>query len=153
VTKKTIYLFLLFLSTFFFSSPLFCDDVTKTECVEKVETVSQIIIEQGIRKAAEEVMKKRSEFVWKDSYVFIIHVNGLCLAHPGKPKLIGKNVIDLKDADGKYFIKDFIESATEKGACWTDYKWSRPNSKKSIFKITYVQKTDDFIVGAGMYIE
>lgn len=153
MNKKFNYLLVLLFSLFVYSNQLFCESATKTECMEKVEEVSLIIEEKGIRKAAEAVMAKKSNFVWKDSYVFIIHTKGMCVAHPGKPKLVGKNVLSLRDDDGKYFIKALIKSAKEKGACWTDYKFPRPNSRQETFKLTYVKQTGSFIVGAGMYIE
>ena len=40
-------------------------------------------------------------------------MNGQCLAHGGNPKMVGKELIDLKDADGKAFpVTKKIEDKT-----------------------------------------
>ena len=54
------------------------------------------------------------EFHDRDLYVFIYDMSGVCVAHGARPALIGKNLIDIKDQDGKYLIREMVEIA--KGA-------------------------------------
>jgi len=73
------------------------------------------------------------------------------IAHGGNAKLVGKDMLGLKDADGKFFIKAFIETAKSKGNGWVDYKWVNPQTNKIENKSTYVQKVDDYFLGCGIY--
>lgn len=92
-----------------------------------------------------------TQFKKDDLYVFVIDMKGMTLAHGGNPKLVGKDMSGLKDADGKFFIKDMIDGATAKGSGWSDYKWTNAVTKKIDPKSTYFQKVDDVILGCGIY--
>ncbi|MBF0442594.1 MAG: cache domain-containing protein, partial [Oligoflexales bacterium] len=93
------------------------------------------------------------KFSWKDSYVFIIDMEGLTLAHPDRKDLVGKKLIDLKDTNGMFFIKKFIEVAKEKNEGWVTYMWPKPGQKNSSKKSTFVKKAGTLIVGAGIYVD
>ena len=64
-------------------------------------------------------------------------------------------MFELKDADGKLFIQEFIRMSREKGAGWVDYKWSNPTTKKVEPKSTYVKRMDgsEYFLGCGIYLE
>ena len=73
------------------------------------------------------------------------------LAHGANQKLVGKNVAELKDADGKLFMKEMAEMA-KKGGGWVDYKWSNPATKKVQAKSSYILPLDSgLFVGCGIY--
>lgn len=105
----------------------------------------------GREKAFAEFNSPSGQFKDRDLYIFINDMNGKMWAQGANPKLIGKNLIDIKDVDGKYFIKDFIELAGTKGKGWVDYKWPNPVSKAVEQKSTYVEKVDDLVIGCGIY--
>jgi len=73
------------------------------------------------------------------------------LALPTNPKLVGKNMYEIPDADGKYYRKEVVQIAKIKGSGWVDYKYLNPVSKKIESKTTYVLKIDDVIICAGAY--
>ena len=106
---------------------------------------------EGKDKAFTEFTNPQGKFVDRDLYIFVVDFNGITLAHGGSPKLVGKDMLGLKDADGKFFIKNFIELAKTKGAGWVDYKWVNPVTKKIEDKSTYIQKVDDYFLGCGIY--
>jgi cytochrome c len=102
-----------------------------------------------------EFKKKGSEWFKGDTYVFILDMNGTTLMHPANPELETKNILDLKDANGKAFIREFVETA-KKGSGWVDYMWPKPGEKSPSKKITYVKGAklstgETVIVGAGIY--
>jgi len=79
-------------------------------------------------------------------------MDGTMIAHPIKASLVGKNLIDLKDSEGKEFFKDMIKVAKESGSGWVDYMWPKPGEEKPSPKTSYVLKVnDDVFVGAGVY--
>lgn len=82
---------------------------------------------------------------------FVTDMSGKMQAHGTNPKLVGKDLISLKDADGKFFVKSYIELVKSKGSGWVDYKWINPSNSAIQTKSTYVEKVDDLIVGCGIY--
>lgn len=92
-----------------------------------------------------------SQFKDRDMYVFVVDFNGVVLAHGANPKLVEKNLLELKDSDGKYFAREFIQTAKTKGSGWVDYKWPNPVTKAIEQKTTYVERVDDMLVACGVY--
>lgn len=104
----------------------------------------------GKEKAFVEFNNSQGQFVDRDLYVMAYDMAGNNKAHGSNAKLIGKNLIDIQDADGKYIVRGLIETA-KKGGGWFHYKW--PNPQKVVeSKSTYVEKIDDdTLVGVGIY--
>lgn len=89
----------------------------------------------------------------KDLYIFVQGFDGTTLAHGGNLKLVGKNMSDLKDPDGKLFIREFIEVAKTKGGGVVDYKWTNPETKKMEPKASYILRIEgkEMLMGCGYY--
>lgn len=137
------------ITAFAISAHAFADDAADaTAIVKKAVTY---IKDNGKEKAFAEFNNPAGAFTKGELYIFVSDMQGKMLSHGANSKLIGKNLIDLKDADGKLFVKDYTDLAKAKGSGWVDYKWVNPNSKAIDKKSTYVEKTDDVIVGAGIY--
>ena len=81
----------------------------------------------------------------------VIDMQGNTLAHGDNNKLIGRQLIDLKDAGGKRFIREFVDLANAKGNGWVDYQWANPVTGVLEEKTTYVQRVDDIVIGCGIY--
>lgn len=105
----------------------------------------------GKDKAFAEISNPKGKFVDRDLYVFVYDMTGKCVAHGFNAKMIGKDLADMKDPDGKFYVKERIEIAKTKGKGWQDYKFTNPLSKKVEHKTAYVEKVDDLIVGSGAY--
>ena len=89
----------------------------------------------------------------RDLYPFIYDLRGNCVAHGARPALIGKNLLDLKDQDGKYLIREMVDIASGPGSGWVNYKWPNPINNKIEDKTSYVEKMGDYFVGVGVYRE
>ena len=70
------------------------------------------------KSAFPEFKKKGSEWLKGETYIFIIDMNGTMLMHPANPQLETKNVLDLKDENGKAFVREFIETAKKGWVGW-----------------------------------
>ena len=110
------------------------------------------------KNAFPEFKKKGSEWLKGETYIFIADMDGTILMHPANPELETKSIIDLKDANGKAFMREFIETAKAKGSGWVDYMWPKPGEKSASKKLSYVKRTkmpdgEMVIVGAGAYIK
>lgn len=75
----------------------------------------------------------------------------MVLAHGANEKMIGKNLIDLRDVDGKEFVKERVEMARSKGTFWQDYKFTNPTTNKIELKSMNCEKLDNAAVCVGTY--
>ena len=124
---------------------------TAAEAEVMVKKAITYIKANGKEKAFAEICNSKGQFIDRDLYVTVYDLNGKCLAHGVNPKMIGKDLIDLKDIDGKAFVRERIELAKTKGKGWQDFKFTNPISKKIEPKTMYVEKYEDIIVGCGIY--
>ena len=133
----------------------FAAGATKNECMAKSKEAAAMVNEKGIGAAVTEINKKDGKFVWKDTYVFLMDLDGKMVAHPMSPALVGKNVLDMKDkgTPGKLLFKEMVEVAKGKGEGWIDYMWTNPGDPKPRKKVTYVYRVPgkDLFAGAGIY--
>jgi signal transduction histidine kinase len=90
-------------------------------------------------------------FVDRDLYVVVYGLDGKCLAHGQNAKQVGKDLINLKDPDGKLFVKERVELASSKGSFWQDYKFTDPLTKSIMPKQMYCEKVDKVAVCGGIY--
>ncbi len=127
------------------------DKGSADEAVAMVKKAASFLKENGKEKAFAEFNNAQGQFKDRDLYVFAIDMNGKMLAHGANGKLIDKNLIDLKDADGKHFVKTYIDIASSKGKGWTDYKWANPVTKAIDAKSLYFEKAGDLVIGCGIY--
>lgn len=97
--------------------------------------------------------KSTREFHDRDLYPFIYDLNGFTVASGGHTAIIGKNIATLKDADGKYFVRDMIELAKGPGSGWINYKFPNPFTGAIEPKSTYVERMGDYLVGGGIWRE
>ncbi|HUP28879.1 MAG TPA: cache domain-containing protein [Usitatibacter sp.] len=105
----------------------------------------------GREKALADFNRKDGGFVDRDLYVTVYDYQGVSLAHIN-PKFIGKNMIDLRDENGKYHIKERIELAQQQGSGWQDLAGRvNPTSKKLEAKRMYFEKHDNLVFAAGAY--
>ncbi len=97
------------------------------------------------------ITAKDAKYVKEDLYLTVYDMNGKCVAHGANPKQVGKDLIDLKDPDGKAFVKERIEIAKTKGSGWQNYKFSNPVEKKIEAKTAYLEKAGEYIFSCGAY--
>jgi cytochrome c len=104
----------------------------------------------------EELMKRISakdpDFSQGSLYIDMRDVKtGIVLAHPHNPSIVGKDLTDVPDANGKKYRREIIELAAAKGKGWVDYMYKNPTSGKIEPKTTYILKVDDYVLEAGIY--
>jgi signal transduction histidine kinase len=100
--------------------------VIKDEAVAMVERVKEMFVRDGVDTTFKAVSDKSVvEFHDRDLYPFIYDLRGNCVAHGARPALIGKNLLDLKDQDGKYLIHEMVDIASGPGTGWVNYKWPK----------------------------
>jgi cytochrome c len=125
----------------------------KDDAKALVKRAAAYVEYQGKEKAIAEMSKPRGMFNMGEMYVFAYDLQGVMLAHPKNPELIGKNLINEPDNEGKLFRKEIVEKAKTKGSGWVDYVYLNPETKGIEHKTTYIQKVGDIIICCGAYKE
>lgn len=105
----------------------------------------------GKDKGYAEISNKAGQFKKDDLYLVVYGLDGTVHAHGANEKMIGKNLIDLKDIDGKPFVRERVEMAKTKASFWQDYKFTNPETKKIEPKAMYCEKLDETVVCGGVY--
>jgi cytochrome c len=124
---------------------------TKEEAQAMVKKGVAYIKKEGKEKGYAEITNKKGQFVDRDLYLVVYGLDGVVRAHGANEKMVAKNLIDLKDVDGKPFVKERVELAQSKGTFWQEYKFSDPLTKKIEPKQMYCEKLDDTAVCGGVY--
>jgi signal transduction histidine kinase len=124
---------------------------TAAEAEALVKKAVQLIKAEGKEKAFAEISNPKGKFVDRDLYIFVYDMDGKCVAHGFNQKMIGKELIEIKDSDGKLYVKERVEIAKTKGKGWQDYKFTDPITKKIEPKSAYVERLENLIVGCGVY--
>ena len=124
---------------------------TKDEAVAMVKKGVAFIKKEGKDKSYAEITNKKGQFTDRDLYLVVYGLDGVVHAHGANEKMVAKNLIELKDVDGKPFVKERVELAKANATFWQDYKFSNPVSKKIEPKQMYCEKLDDTVVCGGVY--
>lgn len=124
---------------------------SKDECIALVKKAVALVKADGADKAYAAFDDKAGGFVDRDLYILVYGMNGHVLAHGANAKLIGKDMNDAQDVDGKYYVKERIALASKQASFWQDYKFVNPTSKKIEPKEAYCERLNDSIVCSGVY--
>jgi cytochrome c len=144
-----------------FSFPAFAADAPQSkeakEIVALVDKAAALTETKG-KTAFPEFKRKGSDWLKGDTYIFIADMNGTTLMHPANPELETKSMLDIKDANGKAFMREFVETAKTKGSGWVDYVWPKPGEKSPSKKLAYIKRAkmpngEMVLVGAGIYVK
>lgn len=131
-------------------------EMDKTFIEDVVNRAAALIIERG-RDAFGQLRDKTGPFVFMDTYVFVQSKGGTELVNPAMPSLEGRNILDLKDLQGKTVVKDEITAALMQGSAWLEGNWYKPGDNTPARKLTFVRKVESggetFIVGSGIYVD
>lgn len=135
----------------FSSFPAFADEFATAKEAEAMVGKAAKAVLANREAAYKEITGKDKKWVDRDLYPMVYDMNGKCVAHGQNPKQVGKDLIELADADGKEFVKERVQLAGSKGKFWQDYKFTDPVTKKVLPKSAYCEKAGDVIVCAGIY--
>ena len=113
-------------------------------------------IENNGNSAFEEFYDPAGPFLVKDTYIFVLDTTGVELVNPAFRNLEGRNLMDLKDTEGKLLVQEMFKTAEKDTSGWVNYMWPKPGDNLSTQKSTFVKKAklgDSWVlVGAGVYL-
>jgi signal transduction histidine kinase len=121
---------------------------------DKVDQAVELIATEG-EAAFPELRSKSGGFRFYDSYLFVMDSGGVQLVNAAFPENEGKNLLDLKDTNGKVIGREMLAVLADADSGWVDYMWPRPGDKPASQKSSYVRKVTlgdkTLVVGAGYY--
>jgi len=127
------------------------DFASKDEAIAMVKKGVAYIKGNGREKGYAEISNKKGQFIDRDLYLVVCGLDGTVFAHGANEKQIGHNLIDLKDIDGKLFVKERVELAQKQPTFWQEYKFTDPLTRKIGPKQMYCERLDDVVVCGGIY--
>ena len=124
---------------------------TSDEAQAMVKKGVAFIKASGKDKGYAEITNKQGRFTDRDLYLVVYGLDGVVRAHGANEKMVGKNLIELKDVDGKEFVRERVELGKSKPNFWQEYKFTDPVTKKVAPKSMYCERLDDTVVCGGIY--
>jgi len=121
---------------------------SKAEAKAMAEHAAAFFTQNGKDKAFDAINNGTDGFKDRDLYVFVYDNAGTCVAHGANKGMIGKNLIDFKDVDGKPLIKEIV---AVKDVGWVEFKWKNPQTSEVQKKSSYVVRVGEFTFGVGAY--
>jgi len=135
-------------------SPVIPEHATEADAQEMVKKAVALIKSAGPEAAYKAFTEHpNGAFKDRDLYIFVYDFDGNCLAQGANPKMVGKNLIELRDPDGNELIKGEIKLVKTSGSGWYGpYKFINPvTSKIEVKKSWCTRGAGDSMVCAGVY--
>ena len=134
------------------------DHATPEEVVAKVREAARYLAETG-EKGLARFKGKGSEYVWKDTYVFVSDCDKrTTVAHPTMPERDGRPIAQGPTYGGVTAAQRADEqcaAARKSGGGWFAYPFPKPGEGRPSRKVTYMLAVPGtpYAVGAGVYDE
>lgn len=109
------------------------------------------VVDPEAQESAKDILRNLS--FGDDGYFFVYDYKGINVAHPKKPQLEGRNLWDLKDANGTYLIRSLVNNAKQTIGGYTEYVWDKPSKGREVDKIGFSMGLQDWewMIGTGLY--
>jgi signal transduction histidine kinase len=134
------------------SANVLANEPTEKDAIAMAERGAALMKAKGKEEMMKMITAKHPDFVQGELYVDMRDIKtGIVLAHPYNPSIVGKNLTDVPDANGKKYRREIIELGAAKGKGWVDYMYKNPTSGKIEPKTTYILRVDDVVLEAGIY--
>ncbi len=147
--KRAVYLVLLVPALVLMAAAAWAaGQATPDEAKAMAIKAAEYLKSAGADKALSEFNAKDGTWHDRDLYVFVLDGQGVAVAQGANVGLIGRSMLDLRDPDGKQFIREMLQI---KDAGWVDYRWQNPQTKAIEAKTAYEVRVGEYVVGVGAY--
>ncbi len=131
--------------------PLVARAATPEEAKALSERAAAYIAQVGEERAFADFTRPDGGFVQGELYVFCYDHEGVNKAHGANRLFVGKNLLHIKDPDGKELESAIVKTGFAQGRGWVDFKWPNPMTKTIQQKSAYIIRTNDVVCGVGYY--
>lgn len=133
------------------ANPMVGHAATPEEAKALSERAAAHIKQVGEATAFADFTRADGGFVQGELYVFCYDREGVNKAHGANPLFVGKNLLHLKDPDGRVLEVAIMKTGFEQGRGWVDFRWPNPVTKQIQQKSAYIIHTNDVVCGVGYY--
>ena len=90
----------------------------------------------------------------KNDYIFVYSSGGILKVLGPKPSTEGQDRTGQQDPDGKYYVREFVETA-RRGGGFVAYQYPREGTTKPVPKVAAIApyKPWDLLLGCGVYLD
>jgi signal transduction histidine kinase len=127
------------------------EHATREEATAMVKKAVVFWKANGDEKTFAAITDKKGQFTDRDLYLVVYGLDGVVHAHGANEKMIGRNLMEFTDVDGKAFVKERVEMAQKQPSFWQDYKFTDPVTKKIEPKQSYCERIDKNVLCGGVY--
>ena len=132
------------------------ETATPEEVIAKVWGAARFLQDKGA-SGFPSINSRDGPWVWKDSYVFAFDCRlDRMVAHPTRPDLVGRPVMQISDNNGKLIVKELCKAGAQSRGGWVEYVWPRSGTGPVLRKRSYALKADiafstGVVVAAGIH--
>jgi methyl-accepting chemotaxis protein len=135
----------------------------KNDIRHVVETAAGIVADYDKRAAAGEMTREQAQELAKKAlsamryegqeYLFVTSSEGVNLVNPAVPKLIGTNMINLRDPNGRPFVQEILDIGKNNGRGFDSYSYPKPPGTEPTPKVSYVigYQPWGWVIGTGVW--
>ncbi len=128
------------------------DQHVPADAVAMAERAASFHMANGKNELIRQITAKHPDFVQGSLYIYVRdYASGVNIAHPYNQSIVGRNLDEVPDTNGKLYRKDIIAVAKKDGKGWVDYMYKNPESLRVEPKTAYVLRSGDVVLVAGVY--
>jgi signal transduction histidine kinase len=132
--------------------PAQAGEPTEQDAIAMAERGAALIKAKGKREMIRRITTRDPDFVQGPLYVGLRDVKtGIVLADPYNPSVVGLDLTDVPDSNGKKYRREIMELAAAKGKGWVDYQYRDPATGRIQPKTTYILRIGDVVLEAGLH--
>ncbi|MES2019161.1 MAG: cache domain-containing protein [Pseudomonadota bacterium] len=125
---------------------------TQKDAIAMAEKAAAFTKANGRDALIKKITAKDPDFVQGAMYIYMRDFStGINLAHPFNQSIVGKDLNDVPDTNGKLYRRDIMDVAKKDGKGWVDYMYKNPENSKIEAKTAYVLRAGDVVLVAGIY--
>ena len=110
---------------------------------------------KNLKLCQQQAIQAINAIQWQNGgYFFVYNYAGDVITVPPRPDLAGKNLMDRKDKNGVYYVKELIENA-KKGGGFVEYVFTKPGLEGVFPKLGVSSNYApwEWMIGTGVYID
>jgi len=127
------------------------------DLIKFVERAAEYFEENG-KSALVDFSEENSQWFKGNHYIFIYDLEGNCFFHPVQKEFVGKNMLHLKDMNGKPIIQYIVDIAKDTAIShgWIHYLWAEGGDFFPSWKSGYIKRVKSpdgqyYALGSGKY--
>ena len=117
---------------------------------------AELLRSAGKDEAFKQFKDLSSEFVFLNSFIFVLSERGHTVVDPAFPTLTGRDLSQFRDAVGFHPVREALKKLAHVDEAWVQYLWPKPGGSATSRKLLYLRKVvsggETFVVGSDFFL-